>query len=105
MIMAWPPDASRALNYTVTPDNWNELAKVAPCRLGVTATVTPTGSPWTLTNTDDSYWLVYFFGGAVNSFTKNSTDMGANLPMFILLGPGQAVVVDYDVAPTVVVDK
>jgi hypothetical protein len=103
--MAWPPNASRVTQDRITPDDWNELGNLALCRQGVTEAATPGDSPWILENTDLTYWVVYIKGGSVSDVLKNGTSMGADLPMFVILGPGQTVTIAYDVAPTVVVDK
>lgn len=64
------------------------------------AGVSPGASPWTYTagNTPE---VVYVIGGTVSGITKNSQTVAS--PVF--LNPGEAMVVTYSSAQTVVVDK
>jgi hypothetical protein len=103
--MAWPPADNRTVGYTVANTDWNELAQLALCRQGTTDPLTPTGSPYTYTNSTNYYQEVYITGGAVSSVTKNGTSLGGSLPMRVTLGPSQSITVTYTEAPTMTVDK
>lgn len=72
------------------------------------STVSPGASPYTYTagNTPE---VIYIYGGTVSAITKGAitlaTATNSSTPMAISLQPGEAIVVTYTVAPTMVADK
>lgn len=72
------------------------------------ASITATGSPMTITAqyTEET---IFLYGGTVSGITKNgvtiATGTHANVPVAVRLLPGEAIVVTYSSAPTMVRDR
>lgn len=68
--------------------------------------ITPTGSPYTYTNADNSVETVYIYGGTVTniSIVRNSvtTQIASASGISVVLSPGDGVQVTYSVVPTMV---
>jgi len=94
------------ITYDEAPTMTKDIVGMFVNATGSIAALTPSVSPWTITNSTMRTVTYYIWSnGVVDTLTRNGVNIAGALPTTVPLPPGGSMVLTYTVAPTVIQDS
>lgn len=93
------------VTYASAPTMTSDVVGMFVNATSATAALTPSSSPWTISNDENRTVVLYISGGSITSITRNGISITDAVPLSVVLPPSAEVIITYTSAPDVVQDS